>query len=629
MATVENLNAAENAAEQATQQKPPKKDSFLLEFLDMKGVTPGANKLGSIASGRSFASGTIRIPRIQTKDLQILPPDYKIYDKYKNMLRVGLEEGQIRHKMIQDGLDPDGLFNNPLPTSASVKKGKKRKGGKIGKSKRASKVLEQFAPNAAIYAKYIRLLEVGMQEGPVLQRLVYDGLDPEGFLVSEAYSKYLDKEADDIMKQKLDILKMTLPKIRARPNRADFTGVHSILGEFFKEKLEKQASEKKPKFSMPKKELMVLEPDNELYERYGKMFAHGLSEPQVFHKLIMDGFDPSAFMESNVYNSYIADEAQKLMDQKLDILKRFLPKMQLLQDQSRAASVSKADFAEVQAVLGSFIGEQLLKRQAGKKDSEFKYEAPPVELKMLPPHNALWDKYAKMVSIGLKEGAVLHKVVYDGLDPEGFLRSFAYNLVLKQQLERTKRAKLQILGIFLPKAQREVGRGDFEEEHVLLSQLFEHKKKSSTLKKAKAKASFKTMRPKKLRRLHADDPSFDNYTKMLQVGISEGQVIHKVVYDGVEPESYLDSNAYRAYLKQQQAKAREEKLALLREFLPKLDQGDEFEDEGDEEESQEPENAGDKEAKAAAKELQQKTLRDEMTALNDKVSSYFSSWWGK
>eukprot|EP00924_Labyrinthula_sp_SR-Ha-C_P005919 maker-scaffold_14-snap-gene-9.33-mRNA-1 protein AED:0.00 eAED:0.00 QI:125/1/1/1/1/1/2/94/629 len=628
MAEVDQLNNLEAVANEA----PKKKDSFLLEFLDMKGISLGQTSTPSVTSGRSFASRTIKIPRIQAHDLQILPPDYKVYDKYKNMLKVGLEEGQIRHKMIQDGLDPDGLFNNPLPTNASVKRGKKKKGDNMGKVRRASKVLEKFAPNSTVYDRYVKMLDFGMQEGPVLQKIVYDGLDPEGFLSSEAYNSFLNKEQEQIMAQKLEILKMTLPKIRARPQKGDFTGVHAILGEFFQQRLDGASdtgskAEAKPVFQIPKKELVSLAPDASEYEQYGKMFSIGLGEPQVFHKLIKDGLSPQAFMESDVYNSYLADQQKALMDQKLDILKRFLPKMQLLKDKERAKTVTKADFAEVQNFLSNFLSDEVLKRQKEEsKPEENRFTPPPVELMMLGPDNPLFEKYAKMMAIGLREGAVLHKVVYDGLDPEGFIRSDAYKKVLDRNQEKLKRQKMKILDIFLPKAQTEPEKGNFEDAHQILGQLFEQKKKSSMKNKISKKNTFRTMRPKKLRKLHEEDPVFDNYVKMLRIGLAETQVIHKLVHDGIEPESFLDSAVYKEHLLKQQEEAKQRKLALLREFLPKLQTEEDEESEAGKELT-EAERAIKEIEDMEKKEEKEKTLKDEMANLNNKIGNFFNSFW--
>eukprot|EP00924_Labyrinthula_sp_SR-Ha-C_P004735 snap_masked-scaffold_1-processed-gene-9.36-mRNA-1 protein AED:1.00 eAED:1.00 QI:0/0/0/0/1/1/2/0/870 len=47
----------------------------------------------------------------ENSDLKILPPNDPQYETYRKMQKIGLAEGQIRHKLIQDGFDPEGFFN--------------------------------------------------------------------------------------------------------------------------------------------------------------------------------------------------------------------------------------------------------------------------------------------------------------------------------------------------------------------------------------------------------------------------------------------------------------------------------------------------------------------------------------
>merc|ERR1711871_981386 len=83
------------------------------------------------------------------------------------MLNVGLAKEAVKHKMVQDGLDPAVLDRPDEPAS----------GGSSSSAKQVA-IAAPSAKDDPKYKKYFKMLNVGLAKEAVKHKMVQDGLDP-------------------------------------------------------------------------------------------------------------------------------------------------------------------------------------------------------------------------------------------------------------------------------------------------------------------------------------------------------------------------------------------------------------------------------------------------------------------
>lgn len=92
----------------------------------------------------------------------VLLKDHEVYAKYFKMLKMGLPEDAVRHKIKSEGADEralelggDALFSKLMEVPVEVKLG-----------------------DDPLYSKYYKMLKMGLPEGAVRHKMVTDGADP-------------------------------------------------------------------------------------------------------------------------------------------------------------------------------------------------------------------------------------------------------------------------------------------------------------------------------------------------------------------------------------------------------------------------------------------------------------------
>lgn len=104
------------------------------------------------------------VPAAAPTEAQIAAHKEK-YSKYFKMLRMGLPRGSVEHKMRTDGIDPkelDGPHIAAAPAAAA-----------------AAPTAAQIAAHKEKYAKYFKMLSLGLPRGSVEHKMRTDGIDPK------------------------------------------------------------------------------------------------------------------------------------------------------------------------------------------------------------------------------------------------------------------------------------------------------------------------------------------------------------------------------------------------------------------------------------------------------------------
>lgn len=141
------------------------------------------------------------------------------YAKYFKMLRMGLPRGSVEHKMRTEGVDPKEL-DGPHIAAAPVAA--------------AAPTEAQIAAHKEKYAKYFKMLRMGLPRGSVEHKMRTDGFDP----------------------RELDGPRIAAPAAAAAPTEAQIAA------------------------------------HKEKYAKYFKMLSLGLPRGSVEHKMRTDGIDP-------------------------------------------------------------------------------------------------------------------------------------------------------------------------------------------------------------------------------------------------------------------------------------------------------------------------------------------------
>ncbi|ETO69596.1 hypothetical protein F444_13859 [Phytophthora nicotianae P1976] len=142
---------------------------------------------------------------------EVLLKDHEVYAKYFKMLKMGLPEGAVRQKMKVDGVDERALdLGGDAPFS---------KLPKPETTEPATPVNDVKLKDDSTYAKFLKMLQVGLPEGAVRQKMKAEGLDERALdlggdaLVSELTTKNDVKLQDDPVYSKyFKMLKMGLPE---------------------------------------------------------------------------------------------------------------------------------------------------------------------------------------------------------------------------------------------------------------------------------------------------------------------------------------------------------------------------------------------------------------------------------
>ncbi|KAF4130317.1 Formin Homology 2 Domain [Phytophthora infestans] len=222
---------------------------------------------------------------VEADNLEVLLKDHDVYAKYFKMLKMGLTEGAVRQKMKVDGVDEralelggDALFSK-LPTPEAT--------GSVALS--VNDVMLKDDPK---YAKFFKMLQMGLPDGAVRQKMKVDGVDEWALdlggdaMVSQLTVGSDCKLQDDPAYAKyFKMLKMGLPEGAVRQKMKSDAGVNEQALDLGGDALVSELAATKNAVKLQ---------DDPVYSKYFKMLKMGLPEGAVKHKMVTESADVRA-----------------------------------------------------------------------------------------------------------------------------------------------------------------------------------------------------------------------------------------------------------------------------------------------------------------------------------------------
>ena len=106
-------------------------------------------------------------PKAEDDSPKVKLSEHPTYSKYFKMLKVGLPKDAVRAKMRQRSVDPDMLDKNPDDLVSLNPKSSESNGPKVPANEHPK------------YAKYFKMLKVGLQKEAVKAKMKQEGVDPD------------------------------------------------------------------------------------------------------------------------------------------------------------------------------------------------------------------------------------------------------------------------------------------------------------------------------------------------------------------------------------------------------------------------------------------------------------------
>lgn len=249
---------------------------------------------------KTIAPYPVRSAHLQEQEKESLPSsrsvdtllqDHPLYEKYFKMLKIGLSEDAVRHKMKSDGADDRVLdLGGDSPSS---------------QLSRREQVPEQSAytrlGDDPQYGKYFKMLQMGLPQGAVKHKMAQDGADLRALeLGPDALVSALAQHVQEVgIKLKNDpmygkyfrMLTMGLPEGAVR-HKMTQEGIDPRILDLGPDAMVSQLS-KPTEIEGIKLEGIKLE-DDPVYSKYFKMLKMGLPDGAVRHKMVQEGVDPRA-----------------------------------------------------------------------------------------------------------------------------------------------------------------------------------------------------------------------------------------------------------------------------------------------------------------------------------------------
>lgn len=356
----------------------------------------------------------------------VLLKDDPEYGKYFKMLRLGMPREQVLHAFHRDGKDPKILDLDPNMTLES-----QLQSSGTGADEQ-EEILLKDDPD---YAKYFKMLKLGMPREQVLHAFQRDGkdpkildLDPNKSLESQLSSSSTDEDNDLPLEDDPEyvkyfkMLKLGMPKEQVLHALKRDDKNPKILDLDPKKSLKSQEeNSKESRDGIPLK-------DDPEYSKYFKMIKMGMPKEQVLHALKRDGKDPSVLdldPNKSLKSQEQSDDGMPLKDDpeyakyfKMEQvgLPRDAVKNALLRD-GKDPSIIDLDPCKS---LKSQIGGELREKDTGipmKDDPEY-------------------AKYLKMEKMGMPKDVVRNALLRDGKDPA--IIDFDKNVSVEFQLKKLK-----------------------------------------------------------------------------------------------------------------------------------------------------------------------------------------------
>ena len=228
--------------------------------------------------------------------------DHPAYAKYFKMLKMGLPKASVIHKMRGDGIDETIIDRDPEELVEVESKGEEEVRSEEPSKSEAKKIALKDHP---AYAKYFKMLKMGLPKASVIHKMKGDGVDEsiidrdpnELIEVESKDEESKSEEANSEGPKKIALkdhpayakyfkmLKMGLPKASiVHKMKGDGVDV-SIIDRDPEELVELEESKSEPK--------KVALKDHPVYAKYFKMLKMGLPKASIVHKMKGDGVDVS------------------------------------------------------------------------------------------------------------------------------------------------------------------------------------------------------------------------------------------------------------------------------------------------------------------------------------------------
>ena len=342
------------------------RDSIDPKIMDVVLAVPGASpQRGARAIGS--VDGMPVAPSIGGDSPGLAPEEEEVAKAYRKMLKMGLPEDAVKHKMTQDGVDARIIANvlgKPIEAASEPEN---------DSAAMNASAIELSGAEEEIAASYRKMLKMGLPDDAVRHKMIQDGIDE---------------------------------KIRA-----------SVLGLPAPASAQSSAPAAQPQAPAPASDLSAEE--ETVAESYRKMLKMGLPEDAVKHKMTQDGVDqrviavvlglpvpPRATSAGESSSAVVLTDAEETIAASYrKMLKMGLPpdsvKHKMTQDgvdQKIATAVLEGPPAEsaTRASPTASAGSSLPALSSEEK--------------------AIVESYQKMLKMGLPKDAVKHKMVQDGVD---------------------------------------------------------------------------------------------------------------------------------------------------------------------------------------------------------------------
>ncbi|KAE9010230.1 hypothetical protein PR003_g15269 [Phytophthora rubi] len=218
---------------------------------------------------------------------EVLLKDHEVYAKYFKMLSMGLPEGAVRQKMKVDGVDERALDLGGDAPFSKLPKPAETENSVDPKN-------DMKLKDAPKFAKYFKMLQMGLLEGAVRQKMKVDGVDDRALdlggdammsqLTGSSSDNDIKLQDDPTYAKYFKMLKMGLPEGAVR-QKMKSEGVDERALDLGGDALVSELTLSKDDVKLQ---------DDPVYSKYFKMLKMGLPEGAVKQKMLTENADVRA-----------------------------------------------------------------------------------------------------------------------------------------------------------------------------------------------------------------------------------------------------------------------------------------------------------------------------------------------
>ena len=359
---------------------------------------------------------------------QLSPEDEKAAEAYRKMLKMGLPDDAVKHKMIQDAVGPEiiqSVLNREVPAKNS---GGNSSAGASG----GNTAIQLSTDEEAIAGRFRKMLKMGLPEDAVRQKMSVEGIDQRIMAAvlgddvpqesaaqsppSSALASSLSSDQEAIAGRFRKMLKMGLPEDAVR---------HKMLAEGIDQTIISAVVGGPEPVAAPPTPVVansLSDEEESTAARFRKMLKMGLPEDAVKHKMMAEGVDEKIISavvgvgsgEPAASPPSSAPAGISLSADEEAVAARFrkMLKMGLPNDAVKHKMVAEGVSDKIMdAVLG--VGEPASSTPAPASAQSTQESPPTTSLSAEEEESA--ERFRKMLKMGLPEDAVKHKMVQENV----------------------------------------------------------------------------------------------------------------------------------------------------------------------------------------------------------------------